>query len=59
MHQLLNHPEFSKINLKDLESVSIGANGLRGDLGGKFEHNAGDSDVPFLTNGIRIFAFLL
>lgn len=51
MHQLLNHPEFSKVNLNDLESVSIGANRLRGDLGRKFDHRAGD--VPFLTEGIR------
>ncbi|KAI9443381.1 acetyl-CoA synthetase-like protein [Lactarius indigo] len=49
MHQLLNHPEFSKVDLADLESVSIGANRLRGDLGQKFEHSAGD--VPFLTEG--------
>lgn len=52
MHQLLNHPEFSKVDLKDLESVSIGANRLRGDLGRKFESRA--EDVPFLTEGIRV-----
>ncbi|KAH9080347.1 hypothetical protein EDB83DRAFT_971240 [Lactarius deliciosus] len=53
MHQLLNHPEFSKVDLNDLESVSIGANRLRGDLSQKFEHRAGD--VPFLTEGSRVF----
>ncbi|KAH9002766.1 acetyl-CoA synthetase-like protein [Lactarius hatsudake] len=47
MHQLLNHPEFSKVDLNDLESVSIGANRLRGDLSQKFDHRAGD--VPFAT----------
>ncbi|KAF8271925.1 hypothetical protein EI94DRAFT_445287 [Lactarius quietus] len=47
MHQLLNHPEFSKVNLNDLESVRVGANRLRGDLGRKFESTA--VDVPFLA----------
>ncbi|KAH9065257.1 acetyl-CoA synthetase-like protein [Lactarius vividus] len=57
MHQLLNHPEFSKVDLNDLESVSIGANRLRGDLGQKFEHRAGD--VPFLTEAEDLFEDIL
>jgi hypothetical protein len=55
MHQLLNHPDFSKVDLDGLESVSIGANRLRGDLGRKFENRVGD--LPFLTEGIPRFAF--
>ena len=54
MHQLLSHPEFSKINFNDLESVSIGANRLRGDLGQNFEHTG---NVPLLTEGIRVLLF--
>lgn len=53
MHQLLNHPEFSKVDLNDLESVSVGANRLRGDPGRTFESRAGD--VSFLTEGTRVF----
>lgn len=49
MLQLLSHPEFSKINLNHLESVNIGANRLRGDLGRRSERRA--RDVPFLTEG--------
>jgi hypothetical protein len=49
MHQLLNHPDFSKVDLNDLESVSVGANRLRSDLGQTFESRGGD--VPFLTEG--------
>ena len=55
MHQLLNHPDFSKVDLNDLESVSVGANRLRGDFGQTFESRAGD--VPFLTEGTRVFFF--
>jgi hypothetical protein len=53
MHQLLNHPDFSKVDLNDLESVSVGANRLRSDLGRTFESRAGDE--PFLTEGTHIF----
>jgi hypothetical protein len=55
MHQLLNHPDFSKVDLNDLESVSVGANRLRSDLGQTFESRGGD--VPFLTEGKRFFSF--
>ena len=55
MHQLLNHPEFSKVDLNDLKFVSIGANQLRGNFCQKFESRAGD--LPFLTEGIPCFAF--
>jgi hypothetical protein len=53
MHQLLNHPDFSKVDLKELESVSVGANRLRGDLGRTFESRAGD--VSFLAEGTCVF----
>ena len=53
MHQLLNHPDFLKVDLNDLEAVSVGANRLHGDLGQTFESRAGD--VPFLTEGTRVF----
>ena len=56
MHQLLNHPDFSKADLNDLESVSVGANRLRGDLGRTFESRSGY--VPFLTEGTRVFSSL-
>jgi hypothetical protein len=50
IYQLLNHPEFSKVDLNNLESVSTGASQLHNGLRDKFEHRA--NNVPFLTEGI-------
>lgn len=50
MYQLLNHPEFSKVDLDNLESVSTGTSQLHNGLREKFESRANNS--PFLTEGI-------
>jgi acyl-CoA synthetase (AMP-forming)/AMP-acid ligase II len=52
VYQLLNHPEFSKVDLDNLESVSTGTSQLHNDLRDKFEHRT--NNVPFLTEGIYI-----
>jgi acyl-CoA synthetase (AMP-forming)/AMP-acid ligase II len=52
MYQLLNHPDFSKVDLDNLESVNTGASRLHNDLREKFEHRA--NNVPFLAEGIYI-----
>lgn len=54
MHQLLNHPDFSKVDLNGLESVNVGANRLRGDFGRTSESREGDA--PFLTEGTRVLS---
>jgi acyl-CoA synthetase (AMP-forming)/AMP-acid ligase II len=51
-YQLLNHPEFSKVGLDNLESVSAGAGRMHNDLRERFEHRV--NHVPFLTEGITI-----
>ena len=52
MHQLLNHPEFSKVNLDNLESVNTGVGRMHNDLRERFGHRV--NHVPFLTEGITI-----
>jgi hypothetical protein len=51
-YQLLNHPEFSKIDLNNLKSVGTGESRLHTDLRDKFERRA--NNVPFLTEGIYV-----
>ncbi|KAI0304262.1 hypothetical protein B0F90DRAFT_1228622 [Multifurca ochricompacta] len=48
MYQLLNHPEFSKVDLDNLESISTSAGQLHSDFDEKFERRA---DNASLTEG--------
>jgi hypothetical protein len=48
MYQLLNHPEFSKVDLDNLPSVSPGTGRMHNDRRERFEHRV--NHVPFLTD---------
>jgi len=57
MYQLLNHPDFSKVDLDNLESVNTGASRLHNDLRERFEHRA--NNVPFLAEGYGLSECML
>jgi hypothetical protein len=52
MYQLLNHPEFAKVDLDNVESSRSGSSQMRSELREKFEYRA--NSVPFLTEGNSI-----